>query len=429
MSTSKTPPPDLTPPDLTPPDMEPSEGLRDTPGIIEDEPYEGLYRGAQRPLLGAEGGHQPDRFDLAEILREKREALGWSLDEVADITRVRRNYLEALEQAAYDVLPPRAFALGYVKAYAKALGLDEETLADMFRREVSDQTVRLQAPSGASLEDVKPNYRLYLIVAGCLVAGIFIWNVLQRQTAGHGARAQMAAMDASSWAPGMPLIHDGAIYVTRPGDAPKDQDIPTPYVTPGLEAGFASIAAENDSSEAAPVPVQDVLQMRKAFNPRGAVYGAEPENSNVTIQATKSVNLVLRATDGAIYFVHQLMAGEAYRIPDNSQQDVLVDVSDPTAFEIYYNGEFAGMLDAPVTQVAKLNARAVQLASALDARQAQEGQIIGRSAPAPAPVVQPVLPKKSDGPIPYLPAVRKAAPPAASATASSASAPAAAVQP
>ncbi len=387
----------------------------DNINAIEDEPYEGLYRGAMTAYSEARD-HLPDRFDLAEILQKTREARGWSLEEVAEMTRVRRTYLEALEQAAYDVLPPRAFAIGYVKAYAKALGLDEEALADMFKRDVSEPHARLHAPSGASLEDVKPNYRLYIGAAVCLVAAIVIWNVVQRKPLDFSNKSHRDSVFASqSWSMGVPLIRDGVLYVAKAAPAPKDQDIPAPYATPGLEDGFSSLAAEKNQAEGAPVPVEDVLQARKAFNPRGAVYGAQPENSTVTVQATKSVNLVVRdAANSTVYFAHQLGAGEAYRLPAYDQQALLVDVSDLGAIEVYHNGEYAGGMDSNVMPIGKLNARAAQLSAALDARQAAQGQVstVYRAA-TPAPQ-RPTAAPRQTAPIPYMPAV-KAQPAAAEA--------------
>lgn len=378
---------------------------------IEDEPYEGLYRGAVAQYAHGRD-HLPDRFDLADILRSTREAKGWSLDQVAEMTRVRRAYLEALETAAYDVLPPRAFAIGYVKAYAKALGLDEETLADMFKRDVSDQHPRLQAPSGASLEDVKPNYRLYITAAVCLVVAVVIWNIVQRKPINFSKPRHDAELSSQAWSMGVPLIRDGVVMISKPTPAPKDQDIPAPYITPGLEEGFASLAAARNQDEVAPVPVQDVLQSRKAFNPHGAIYGAPPEQSSVTLQATSSVNLVVRGPDSTIYFAHQIGAGEAYRVPQTDSQNLAVDVSNFGAFEVYYNGIYAGTLDALVTPVSKINARAAQLSAQLDAKQASQGQIstiYHGATPAPQrPTYQP----KSTAPIPYMPAKPSASAPA-----------------
>ncbi|MGA9657746.1 MAG: helix-turn-helix domain-containing protein [Asticcacaulis sp.] len=364
--------------------------------INADAADKGVYRDRADDRL-------PDRFDLADILKKTRESRGQSLEDMVTITRVRRDYLAAFEQAAYDVLPPRAFAIGYVKAYARALDLDEEALADMYKREVSEPQTRLHAPSGASLEDHKPNYSLYIGAGLCLVAAIIIWNVLQRQPelALRSGTPQIAAAQ-DKWMHGTPNMLDGAVFISQPQPASREQDVPPLYATPGLEAEFAAIEAEKDQNSNAPVPVQDVLQMRKAFNPHGAIYGAPPEDSSVTLQATKLVNLILRSPEGAIVFVHALGSGEAYRVPSVDQQNLLVDVSDPTAMEIYYNGEYAGMMEGLVTPVGKLNAHAEQASDLLDARQAAAGQLAGVRKPATAPIA-PLGPTKRAGPIPYLP--------------------------
>ncbi|MGE3304116.1 MAG: helix-turn-helix domain-containing protein, partial [Hyphomonadaceae bacterium] len=57
-------------------------------------------------------------------LAQARAARGLSLDELADRLRVRRDYLEALEAMNVKVLPGRAYALAYIRDYAKELGLD-----------------------------------------------------------------------------------------------------------------------------------------------------------------------------------------------------------------------------------------------------------------------------------------------------------------
>jgi cytoskeleton protein RodZ len=392
------------------------------PNIIEDEPYQGLYRGeANSAFKGTTDGRLPDRFDLAEILKKTREAKGLTLVEVCEMTRVRRAYLEAFEQAAYDVLPPRAFAIGYVKAYAKALGLDEETLADMYKREVSPAAVKLHAPSGTSLEEGRPTYRNYIIAAVVLVLAVVIWNVVQRQpNLRFGSGNHEAAFGNASWVAGVPNILNGAIFVSQPQPAPRDQDVPVPYVTPGLEAGFASIDAARNDGAGVPVPVEDVLRVRKAFNPRGAIYGAAPEDSSVTLQATKTVNLVVRDPgNGTVYFAHSIGAGESYRLPETDQQNLLIDVSDTSAFEIYYNGEYTGALEGPLTPIGRLNARAAQLSAALDQKQAQAAQLSGQVI-APHPVatgpIAPLTTNKPNGPIPYLPSQRPAPLPAAASS-------------
>ncbi len=70
-------------------------------------------------------------------LMEARQQLGLSLDEVAERIRVRREFLEALEQMNMKVLPGKAYALAFLRSYARALGVDERALVDQFQDEVA----------------------------------------------------------------------------------------------------------------------------------------------------------------------------------------------------------------------------------------------------------------------------------------------------
>jgi cytoskeletal protein RodZ len=71
------------------------------------------------------------RESVGEFLRQGREAKGLTLDEVARTTRIQLEYLKALEEGNFGKLPALVFAKGFVRAYARSLGLDEE---DAIRR-------------------------------------------------------------------------------------------------------------------------------------------------------------------------------------------------------------------------------------------------------------------------------------------------------
>jgi len=65
---------------------------------------------------------------IGERLRAAREARGISLEEAAAGTRIKRIYLEALENEAFSLLPSPAHARGFLRRYARWLGLDETAL-------------------------------------------------------------------------------------------------------------------------------------------------------------------------------------------------------------------------------------------------------------------------------------------------------------
>jgi cytoskeletal protein RodZ len=61
-------------------------------------------------------------------LRARREKLGLSLDDVANSTRVRKTYLQALEDEKLHVLPGAAYAVGFLRIYARQLGIPVDPL-------------------------------------------------------------------------------------------------------------------------------------------------------------------------------------------------------------------------------------------------------------------------------------------------------------
>ncbi len=67
-------------------------------------------------------------------LKKDREARGISLKAVADATRITQRHLEAVESDRLDLLPGGFFVKGILKAYAGAVGLDEEAVLEKYRR-------------------------------------------------------------------------------------------------------------------------------------------------------------------------------------------------------------------------------------------------------------------------------------------------------
>jgi len=57
-------------------------------------------------------------------LRDAREALGMSYGDVAELTKIQPQFLEAIENLAKSELPSIGYVLGYVRSYAKTMGMD-----------------------------------------------------------------------------------------------------------------------------------------------------------------------------------------------------------------------------------------------------------------------------------------------------------------
>jgi transcriptional regulator with XRE-family HTH domain len=68
-------------------------------------------------------------------LAEARRQRGWTLEEVADRIRIRRDFLAALEEMNVKVLPGKAYTLAFLRSYAKELGIDEKAIVEQFQDE------------------------------------------------------------------------------------------------------------------------------------------------------------------------------------------------------------------------------------------------------------------------------------------------------
>ncbi|MBC7432451.1 MAG: helix-turn-helix domain-containing protein [Rubritepida sp.] len=85
-----------------------------------------------------------DTARLGDELRDAREASGLSIDDMSAALRIRRVYLVALEEGRVRDLPSPAYALGFVRNYANALGLDASDLVRRFREHAGTGVQRKQ---------------------------------------------------------------------------------------------------------------------------------------------------------------------------------------------------------------------------------------------------------------------------------------------
>lgn len=77
-----------------------------------------------------------------QVLRRAREEKGLSLKDIADKTRISMHHLEAIEAGSFSRLPGRTYALGFSRTYARAMGLDENSIVGAVRAELAEREER-----------------------------------------------------------------------------------------------------------------------------------------------------------------------------------------------------------------------------------------------------------------------------------------------
>ncbi len=118
--------------------------------------------------------------ELGAFLQRHREEQGLSLDEIAQRTRIRRGYLEAIEAGEWDLLPPGVYTRGLLNSYAKILGISQASIGRMYISERPSEA-RQREPQLISqplVRETRLSFELLLSGAVLLVAvALFGWMV------------------------------------------------------------------------------------------------------------------------------------------------------------------------------------------------------------------------------------------------------------
>ena len=194
------------------------------------------------------------RVNPGETLRQARENNGWTLAEVALKLNLTASSLSNLETGAFDKLPGHTFARGYIRAYAKLLGMDQTSLVHEFDLYTGTDANGSNVHSLGRIEEpVRVSHTILRIVSLLLliavIGGGFIW--WQDQTS-------MRAKDLIGLAPEHVEV-EGADGTTRihPLDEPEDQAVAEAKVE-GETPVATDPAAQQAGTDAPALPVAPV---------------------------------------------------------------------------------------------------------------------------------------------------------------------------
>jgi cytoskeletal protein RodZ len=115
--------------------------------------------------------------DIGTQLRNSREAKRLTLDALSKTTRVQSRVLAAIEQNDASALPPRPFGRGFVRAYAREVGLDpDQTVRDYFNQfapavDVNEPADSVRAPETSTHVPMRRTTIAALAVLAAIVAG------------------------------------------------------------------------------------------------------------------------------------------------------------------------------------------------------------------------------------------------------------------
>lgn len=275
-----------------------------------------------------------DVASFGENLRQAREARHITLQEITATTKIGSRALQALEEDRFDQLPGGIFNKGFVRAYARCVGLNEEktVAAYMVAAKVAAPETDMQALSSQvsvvreqrheSSMNAGAVVGVLAVIVALVLGGLWLKEHLKQikeQAAQQRVESPVVSAPAPAVVPAVPIPIDPNASVAGsevPG-APNS----TPNSTLGASANSLPVAAPNTAPKDSAAPVE------------------------VSISATARAWISVRS-DGKT--VEQLvldpdkpeMRSRTYK----AQEKLMLIVGNPSGVSVIYNGKDPGAL-------------------------------------------------------------------------------------
>jgi cytoskeletal protein RodZ len=259
-------------------------------------------------------------------LREAREAAGMSLADVAGKTRIPQRHLEAIERDDFNALPSTTYAVGFARAYARAVGGDEVSVAAAVRSQLEHggrARLEYQAFEPADPARVPPRTLAWTaaIIALLILGGYALWRATMRESTPAG---------------------------------------------PPVVSASPSPAAPNAATTPAPASAPT------------------PTGGPVVLTATDRVWLRISDATGKRLFEKEMAAGETYTVPSDANGPTIM-TGRPNVLRVTVGGVEIPPLGEPEKRIKGVGISA----EALRARAAAAPALAASPTPAPTPLVSP----------------------------------------
>jgi cytoskeleton protein RodZ len=184
--------------------------------------------------------------EFGDRLREARESKGLSLEQAEQFTRIRHDFLKALEETRLDALPGHAYARGFVRNYARLLDLDPEEMVAAYRKAAGVPAEKTPEILDEPLLRARPNIWAGLFVAVMALLVVFTggWYAYNRLWLG-----QQPEIPWQPWQQISPVQPTTAFFFVTPS--------PTPTSTPSPQV-IAEVTSSTEVKE--PTPTETVVE-------------------------------------------------------------------------------------------------------------------------------------------------------------------------
>ena len=115
----------------------------------------------------------PKISGVGSLLKREREKKGLSLDQLSQITRLRKHYLEALEEEKWDNVPSPVYVKGFIRSYAQGIGIDAKEAISLYEHTASAEE-EIPKPLTVSKEPKSKIAYFIIPLIAVMVFGIYL---------------------------------------------------------------------------------------------------------------------------------------------------------------------------------------------------------------------------------------------------------------
>lgn len=260
-------------------------------------------------------------------LRSARERLDWRIEDAASELRIGLGYLRALEAGDVAALPATAYAIGYVRTYAAALGLSPDEMVRRFRLEASEVSERTELEFPVPMPERGLPAGAMALLGIVLAIGVYVgWYRLS----GEGRLpAETVTAIPSRLAP----LAEQAI---PPAAAVIVQN-------PALPAGSVGAQRADSQAPVMPMSVSPSSAAAAPVNPQAApasIAGPAPQPAldqpRLMLRATSEAWMQVKERNGAVLLNRVMKAGETWPVP--AKANLLLATGNAAGTEVVFDG-------------------------------------------------------------------------------------------
>jgi len=286
-------------------------------------------------------------MDVGETLRMAREQRGLSLDVISQRTKIGTEKLRAIEENDIQRLPSGIFLRGFVRAYAREVGLDVEDTVNRYIAQFESQASIVEDDTPYALAEETPpeiseTQRIEESLREMSMWGVVVVVVLSLGLLAYMTLRSPSVSPAATVARAeAPAVAPPPAFASMVPTAPLPPADAVPLPLPSESASAATPLAPQNATPAAPptTPVATVTPSTpEETGTAGVQEPAVVQNSNTIELTIETVGpcWVEAIVDGQTVIHAMMQEGERQRIERGN--DVVLRVGDPAAFTFSING-------------------------------------------------------------------------------------------